>query len=267
MTRMADEAAAVIRARFGALPRMVVQTGSGIVLGEGAGEMLRYADIPHFPRPTVKGHLGEMRVIRGGAQAFAHLSGRAHYYEGIPAWMLGLPLWALSRCGVYEFVSISACGALNEEIPVGGCVLIHDFINFAGVNSLRGITSEDGTMRFPPMRDIADPALAAAAEAAASRAGMHMQRGVYAMMPGPAYETLAEIEMLRRLGGNVVGMSTVPELMAARALEMRTLAIAAVTNHPFASAPMHTDVVANAAAMQPLLVRWLDDFLACKESC
>jgi purine-nucleoside phosphorylase len=96
---------------------------------------------------------------------------------------------------------------------------------------------------------------------------MHMQRGVYAMMPGPAYETLAEIEMLRRLGGDVVGMSTVPELMAARALEMRTLAIAAVTNQPLASAPMHTDVVANAAAMQPQLVRWLDVFLACKESC
>jgi inosine/guanosine/xanthosine phosphorylase family protein len=228
---------------------------------------MRNEDIPNFPRPTVLGHAGEVRVNRSGPQPFIHLAGRAHYYEGIPAWQLALQLWTLSKCGVEEYVSISACGALSNSVQLGDCVLIHDFINFAGVNPLRGITTEDGVMQFPSMREIADADMAAAARAAAACADIRLQRGVYAMMAGPAYETLAEIEMLRRLGADVVGMSTVPELMVAHALGLQCLALGIITNQPYLTMPLHTNVVSTAQSMQASISRWLEAFLAYKESC
>ncbi len=265
LVHMSEEASAFIRDKLGMAPSIAVQTGSGIALGRKAEGILAFKDIPYFPELTVPGHAGELRYVHGDAGSFLHISGRAHYYEGIPAWLLGLPLWALLRLGVRDYVSISACGAIDDGLDIGSCAVISDYINAAGVNPLRGITGESGMMEFPAMRDIADPGLANAADAAAEKAGIKLERAVYAMLPGPAYETIAELRALQTLGATVVGMSTVPEMMVARALKMRTLAIAVITNKPLASRPLHADVVAMAREMQPAVELWLYGFLAARE--
>lgn len=266
LVHMSEEASAFIRAKLGMTPPIAVQTGSGITLGKKSDGAIPFKDIPYFPELTVPGHAGELRYVHGDAGSFLHISGRAHYYEGIPAWRLGLPVWALSLLGVHDYVSISACGAVDDALDIGGFALISDYLNVAGVNPLRGIAGDNGMMEFPAMRDIANPALALAAESAAANVGITLGRAVYAMMPGPAYETLAELRALNVLGAGVVGMSTVPELMVARALKMRTLAIAVITNKPLTTMPLHVDVVAMAGEMQPVVERWLNYFLAARES-
>jgi len=263
---MSEEASAFIRDKLGMTPPIAVQTGSGITLGKKSDGAILFKEIPYFPELTVPGHAGELRYVLGESGSFLHLAGRAHYYEGIPAWRLGLPVWALSLLGVHDFISISACGAIVDALDIGGFALISDYLNVAGVNPLRGIAGENGMMEFPAMRDIADPALAQAAANAATKAGIALGNAVYAMMPGPAYETLAELRALKVLGADVVGMSTVPELMVARALKMRTLAIAVITNKPLTSMPLHVDVVAMAGEMQPVVERWLNAFLATRDS-
>jgi purine-nucleoside phosphorylase len=266
LVHMSEEASAFIRDKLGMTPSIAVQTGSGITLGKTTDIALPFKDIPHFPELTVPGHTGELRYVHGATGSFLHLSGRAHFYEGVPAWLLGLPVWVLSLLGVHDYVSISACGSIDDALDIGACAVISDYINVAGVNPLRGIVGADGKMEFPAMRDIADPALALAAEEAAVKAEFELGRAVYAMMPGPAYETIAELLALKTLGAGVVGMSTVPELMVARALKMRTLAIAVITNKPLITQPSHGDVVAKAGEMQPAAERWLNEFLTARES-
>lgn len=262
LMHLSEEASSFIRSQFGLIPSIAIQTGSGIALGENPEGVLAFKDIPHFPTLTVPGHAGELRYVRGDSGCYLHISGRAHYYEGLPAWRLGVPLWALSLAGVDEYVSISSCGSLDDSILVGSFALITDYINFAGINPLRGITGESGMMEFPAMRNIADPALASTAELASRAIGMQLARAVYAIVPGPAYETIAELHALKTLGAGVVGMSTVPELMVARSLGMKTCAIAAITNKPLSTYPLHLDVINAARELQPKVEKWLIEFLS-----
>jgi len=256
-----DESEQWLRARVGALPSLVVQTGSGLSFGAAAEVELDYAEIPHFPLPRAKGHAGKLRVVRSAPYPFVHLHGRAHYYAGHPAWLLGVPIRVLKRLGVQDAIFISASGAIDETLAAGEIMLIDDFINFAGVNPLRGIAGEEGMMEFPAMRVILDFELAEMAERAARSSAAPLRRGVYAMAQGPAYETVAELHALRTLGAHAVGMSTVPELMTARALGMRTCAVALITNNPLLTTPTHEDVIAGALRAQSTVERWFGELL------
>jgi len=261
LEKLLAETEAFLRERAGELPTLVVQTGSGVSLAASAEAEVDYADIPHFPVPSAAGHPGMLRVVKDAPHPFVHLWGRAHYYAGYPPWKLGLPFRALHRLGVHDAVFISATGAVNETFAGGDIMLIDDFINFTAVNPLRGIADESGMMEFPAMRVILDSAMADIAEKAARVAGVALRRGVYAMSSGPAYETIAELKALRALGADAVGMSTVPELMTARALDMRTCAVALITNNPMESTPTHDDVIAGARRAQSTVERWFNELL------
>jgi len=261
LEKLLAETEAFLRERAGDMPSLVVQTGSGVSLAASAEAEIGYADIPHFPVPGAAGHAGKLRVVKDAPHPFVHLWGRAHYYAGHPAWMLGLPIRALHRLGVRDAFFISATGAINETFAGGDIMLIDDFINFTAVNPLRGIAGESGMMEFPAMRVILDSAMADIADKAARVAGVALRRGVYAMSSGPAYETIAELNALRALGADAVGMSTVPELMTARALDMRTCAVALITNNPMESAPTHDEVIAGARRAQATVERWFNELL------
>jgi len=261
LEKLLAETEASLHERVGELPTLVVQTGSGVSLAASAETEIKFADIPHFPVPSAAGHAGKLRVVKDAPYPFVHLWGRAHYYAGYPPWKLGLPFRVLNRLGVRNAVFISATGAINETFAGGDIMLIDDFINFTAVNALRGIAGEGGMMEFPAMRVILDTAMADIAEKAARTSGVALRRGVYAMSSGPAYETIAELKALRALGADAVGMSTVPELMTARAIDMRTCAVALITNNPMESTPTHDDVIAGARRAQSTVERWFNELL------
>jgi len=240
------------------LPRIAVLSGSGIrVPGGECAAHLPYEEIPHFPRPRVAGHPGVLRVLELEQTKYLHLGGRPHYYEGFAEWELGIPVRTLHRLGVKELVIVSAVGGIDERLQPGDLALVTDFINFAQVNPLRGASYEGEHIAFPAMREVCDPELAELARKAAGLAGFTMQEAVYAMTPGPAFETVSELKALRTLGAGVVGMSTVPELIVARASGIRTCAAGLVTNLPLLSTPSHEEVLAAAQAAEQRITSWL----------
>jgi purine-nucleoside phosphorylase len=202
----------------------------GIILGSGLGEFARrvkgisvpLAAIPGFPKPTVEGHGG---VLIAGRDV-AVLSGRAHHYEGNEPDDVALTVFLLHRLGVRILVVTNAAGGINRSYAPGDLVLISDHLNLAGYNPLRGPVYGPGP-RFPDMSEAYSPRLR---ELAREAAGSKLAEGVYAALPGPSYETPAEIRMLAALGADLVGMSTVPEVIAARSLGLEVLGISCVTN-------------------------------------
>ena len=261
LEKLLTETEASLREHIDEAPTLLVQTGSGLSLAGSAEVEMEYAKIPHFPVPSAAGHAGRLRVVKDAAQPYVHLLGRAHYYAGYPAWQLGVPIRALHRLGVRDAIIISATGAINETFAGGDIMLIDDFINFTAINPLRGIAGESGMMEFPAMRVILDSDMEQIADRAARSAGVALRHGIYAMSSGPAYETIAELKALRALGADAIGMSTIPELMTARALGMRTCAVALITNNPMEATPTHDEVIAGARRAQATVERWLNELL------
>jgi purine-nucleoside phosphorylase len=261
LDEMLAESVSSLREQMGEAPPLLVQTGSGLSLTGSAQLEIEYGKIPHFPVPSAPGHAGMLRLVKDAPRPYVHLLGRAHYYAGYPAWQLGLPIRALHQLGVRDVVIISATGAINETFAGGDIVLIHDFINFTAINPLRGIAGEGGMMEFPAMRVILDAEMEDIAHRAARSAGVALRRGIYAMSSGPAYETIAELKALRALGADAVGMSTIPELMTARALDMRSCAVALITNNPMEATPTHDEVIAGARRAQATVERWFNELL------
>lgn len=208
----------------------------GIVLGSGwdgvANELVSaididYANLPAFPRPGVAGHAGMLRLGRLGGRTVALLRGRRHAYEdGNPAAMVGA-LRTLAALGCRTVVLTNAAGSLQAAMPAGSLMLIADHLNIAQRSPLVG---EAGNDRFVDMVDAYDPALRARARDAASAAGIALHEGVYAWVLGPQFETPAEIRMLKLLGADAVGMSTVPETIAARHAGLAVLGLSLITN-------------------------------------
>ena len=238
------KAAAAIPAEFRPKTAVILGSGlSGIVEGLGYRE-ISYAELPEFPRPTVQGHKGTLCLSRDNAI----LAGRFHYYEGHPMDDVVLPIFFLKALGVENLILTNAAGGINTKYSPGDLVLIQDHINLMGTNAFIGPNpeGEDGNPlgdRFFDMSDIYSEDLRALAGSCAERS---LQEGVYAALTGPAYETPAEIRMLRTLGADLVGMSTVPEATAARYLGMRVLGISCVTNMAagISKTPLsHSDVV------------------------
>ena len=230
--------AALAAARFmqsngGMQPRVGVILGSG--LGELAGRIedqrrIPYSSIPHFPRSTVAGHTGELVMGAWRGQSAAMLSGRVHLYEGYSPAEVVLPVRALALAGI-EFLFITcAAGGIGARYTPGSLMILSDHLNYQGVNPLSGPEDERLGPRFIDMTEAYDRELRSLALRAARKLRLKCSEGVYAALRGPSFETPAEIRALRTLGADAVGLSTVPEVIAARQQGVRVLAVASITN-------------------------------------
>jgi purine-nucleoside phosphorylase len=210
----------------------------GLVLGSGLGSLgdefenavrIPYEDIPHWPPVGVTGHSGTLVAgVLEGVPAVA-LKGRAHLYEGHSAGLATLPIRVLAALGIRALFVSNAAGALNRGFKPGDLMLISDHLNLMGQNPLTGPVVE-GDERFPDMSDAYDARLRGVVRDTALAEGIPLQEGVYAGLLGPSYETPAEIRMLERMGADAVGMSTVPEVIVARAMRIRCFGISCLTN-------------------------------------
>jgi purine-nucleoside phosphorylase len=207
----------------------------GLVLGSGLGHLAQavegvaipYADLPGFPHVGVSGHNPNLHIGLLEGVRVAVFGAREHYYEsGNPRAML-LPLQVLKALGAEELILTNAAGSMRKDIPPGDVMLLSDHINYSGLNPLIG---ERTDARFVPMGDAHDPALRTLLRAAAARQGINLPEGVYCWYSGPSFETPAEIRMLKLMGGDAVGMSTVPEVILARFLGLKVAAISTITN-------------------------------------
>jgi purine-nucleoside phosphorylase len=229
----AEEAASRIRAASPETPRIAVVLGSG--LNELADELtdrtiVPYQQIPHFPVTTVAGHEGQVILGKLQGTMVLMLQGRFHYYEGHDLETVTFPIRVLQRLGVRTLILTAATGGIRSDLRPGNLVVLADHLNLLAANPLRGLNDPRLGTRFPDMTEVYSPRLRAIAIEEAKLLGIEVMPGVYACVPGPSYETPAEIRMLRMLGADVVGMSTVPEAIVARHAGMEVLAFALVSN-------------------------------------
>jgi purine-nucleoside phosphorylase len=254
-------------------PRIGPPPAVGLVLGSGLGTLadsfddavaVPFADIPGFAASTIAGHSG--RLIAGtleGVRCIA-LQGRLHLYEGHDAAAVAFPARVLVRLGIRVLVVTNAAGALDPRFRAGDLMILDDHINLLWRNPLIGPVL-DGEVRFPDMSEPYDRSLQARAERVALAHGIRAVRGVYCAVPGPSYETPAEIRMLARIGGHAVGMSTVPEVLVARAAGVRVLGISVITNalvRPAGQPLTHEEVIAAGNAARASLERLVRGVLA-----
>jgi purine-nucleoside phosphorylase len=235
-----EAAADAIRSRLAAEPTLAAP-GLGLVLGSGLGAVVAlldpaprihipYRDIPEVPVSGVAGHAGELVAGMVGGRPVLVLSGRVHAYEGYAHREVTILLRAAFQVGLTMVVLTNAAGGLNPDFEPGDLMLVTDHINLSGDNPLYGPNVDALGPRFPALTDAYDPDLADRARAAAQRTGVQLHDGVYVMLAGPSYETRAELRMLRGLGADAVGMSTVLEVIVARHAGVRVLAISLITN-------------------------------------
>jgi purine-nucleoside phosphorylase len=229
----AEEAATVLLAAASLSPRVAVVLGSGLnALADGITEAttVPYDQIPHFPNTTVGGHEGNVLLGKLGGAPVIIFQGRFHYYEGHDLETVTFPVRVLSRLGVSTLILTAATGGIRADLRAGNLVLLIDHLNLIGSNPLRGLNDPRLGTRFPDMTEVYSKRLRTLAREEAKRLGIDLVPGVYACLPGPSYETPAEIKMLRTLGADVVGMSTVPEAIVARHCGIDVLALALVSN-------------------------------------
>jgi len=257
----AREAAAQVRARGDRAPRVAVILGSGLgALADAvqADAIVPYGEIPHFPQPRVEGHAGRLVIGTLDAEPVAVMQGRAHFYEGYTMAEVVFPVRVLRALGAPILIVTNASGGLNPAFHAGDLMVITDHINFMGANPLVGPNEEGLGPRFPDMSRAYDPALIALAEIAATRLSLSVRKGVYVGVSGPSYETPGELRMMTGWGADAVGMSTVPEVIAARHAGMRVLGMSAITNmaaRDAAATLTHDEVMAVAKRLQPDFVR------------
>ena len=214
------------------------QPAVAVILGSGLGGLasaienavrIPFGDIPGFPEATVVGHEGAAIVGEIGGRAVVALSGRFHMYEGHPAALAAFPVRVFHAMGVRELFVSNAAGGISSRLAVGDLMMISDHLNLMGANPLVG-PIEEGETRFPDMTDAYDPGLRKVMRTTAEALDVPLREGVYAGLLGPSYETPGEVKMLRLLGADAVGMSTVPEVIMARALGIRVAGISCITN-------------------------------------
>ncbi len=231
--KLAEAAAQNVMARTPLRPRVALILGSGLGgFADSLSEAVRipYSEIPSFPRSTAIGHAGQLVIGKTGDVVVAAMQGRVHLYEGYCAEEVAFPMRVFGRMGVTAAILTNAAGGINRSYSQGALVLIRDHINLQGQNPLVGANDERFGARFPDMSEVYAKAYRAAAREEAEKIGIDLQEGVYAALLGPSYGTPAEIEYLRRIGADLVGMSTACEAIAARHMGMRVLAISCVTN-------------------------------------
>ena len=229
----AEAAAQFIFSKTDFRPQIALVLGSG--LGAFADEFesatkIPYAEIPNFPRSTAIGHAGELVIGMVGDIPVAGMQGRVHLYEGYSAKEVAFPIRVFARMGVKAVILTNAAGGIKREFVQGKLVVIKDHINLQGVTPLTGPNDDRFGVRFPDMTVAYDRRFREMTVGAGNRNGVGLYEGVYAALPGPSYETPAEIRYLRSIGADLVGMSTVPEVIAARHSGIRVLGISCVTN-------------------------------------
>jgi purine-nucleoside phosphorylase len=257
------EAAAAVRARGGIRPRVATILGSG--LGDLADEIaspvvVPYAEIPHFAVSTVAGHAGQLVLGRLRGTPVAAMRGRVHFYEGYSLREVTFPVRVLRRLGAEILIVTNAAGGLNETFSTGDLMVLTDHLNImgmAGHSPLVGADEPELGVRFLDMLSAYDAELRAMALRVAEQNGFTLRQGVYAMVGGPAFETMAEIRFLQRAGADAVGMSTIPEVIVARHAGMRVLGLSAITDMAVGQAAAHeishADVLAAAERIKPRL--------------
>ena len=245
----------------------------GILLGSGWGEALgmdevlvriRYADIPGLGASTVRGHSGEFVLYRRAGKLVAAWCGRRHYYEGAGWEPVVLPVEVLRRMGCQTVLLTNASGGINPALRPGDFVIIRDHINAVGVNPLIGPHVPEWGERFPDMTEVYARRLAELLHAGANRLGLRVMDGVYAYSSGPCYETPAEIQAYKAQGADVVGMSTVPEAVFARACGLRVAGVSLVSNLAAGISRRtlaHEEVIAAGEEAKPMMAALVDDFI------
>jgi purine-nucleoside phosphorylase len=230
---LAEDAAKVVLTRTTLRPKI------GLVLGSGLGAFadsltdstkVPYSDIPSFPQSTAIGHVGRLVIGSAGTVPVAAMQGRVHQYEGYSAQQVAFPIRVFARMGIKSVILTNAAGGINLGYSQGALVLIRDHINLQGTNPLVGPNDDRFGLRFPDMTHTYSRQYREIAREEAARLGIMLHEGIYAALLGPSYETPAEIEHLRRIGADLVGMSTVAEVIAARHMALNVLAISCVTN-------------------------------------
>jgi purine-nucleoside phosphorylase len=264
-----DDAVEFLRAEAGPAPRLAIVLGSG--LGAFAETLLTpvvlpYAGIPHWPAAAVVGHAGRLVIgeHRAGPRV-AVLSGRVHLYEGHPMARVVFGVRAMARWGVPTLVLTNAAGGIRPSLCAGSLMVIEDHINLMGANPLVGPNDDRLGERFPDMSDVYSAALRSEVLAAADAEGLAVQTGTYVGVLGPSYETPAEIRAFRALGADAVGMSTVPEAIAARHMGMAVAGISCITNAAAGVLPSplrHDEVMETAARVRDQFVALLDACIA-----
>ena len=233
MLEKLEETVAFVRQRTASRPTV------GVILGSGLGQLVErmedataidYCDVPHFPAPTVAGHAGRMVFGRIGKVDVVAMQGRFHYYEGHDMRTVAYPTAFMKQFGVRTLIVSNSAGGINRDFTPGDLMLITDHINLFATNPLIGLNDERLGPRFPDMTEAYSPRLIGIADSAAGEMGLKFRRGVYAGLSGPCYETAAEIRYLAHGGADAVGMSTVPEVIAARYLGLEVLGISCITN-------------------------------------
>ena len=259
-----ERAADAVRAKINALPEAALILGSG--LGDAASRVedavrIPYRDVPGMPLPSVSGHGGQIIIGRLCGRTVAVLDGRVHYYEGYSQREVAFPVRVTSRLGVKTLIITNAAGGINTSFKPGTLMLISDHINMSGGNPLIGENLDSFGPRFPDMSAVYTPELRARLKEAAKEEGIELAEGVYVMYSGPNYETPAEIRFFRTIGGDAVGMSTVPEAIAAAHCGMRVVGISCITNMAAGTSDRrlsHAEVLESAAMVSEKLGRLVE---------
>src|SRR6185503_14685156 len=229
----AEHANRIIRSRTTVEPRIALVLGSG--LGGFADDFdeavaIPYEDIPGFVRSTAEGHAGRLVIGNVDSIPVLAMQGRVHYYEGYSLEEVTFPVRVFNLLGIKTLVLTNAAGGINVQLTQGALMVISDHVNLMGVNPLRGPNDERFGPRFPDMSAVYSPELQELVVDEAKAAGVEVRRGIYGGLSGPSYETPAEIHLLRNLGADAVGMSTVPEAIVARHMDVEVLGISCITN-------------------------------------
>ena len=262
-----EEAARSVRLRWGTLPETAIVLGSG--LGDFADTLLDaiatpYGEIPHWPASQVVGHAGRLVTGRIAGKRVAALSGRVHFYEGHDLATVVFATRVMGRLGVKQIVLTNAAGGINTSFAQGALMIIDDHINFLGTNPLVGANDDRFGPRFPDMSEVYSVRLRKIATEAARARGVPVSHGVYVAVHGPSYETPAEIRAFRTLGADAIGMSTVPEAIAARHMGMEVLGISCITNMAAGVLPqplVHEEVMETARRVRGSFIALLEGII------
>ncbi|MEW6734069.1 MAG: purine-nucleoside phosphorylase [Acidobacteriota bacterium] len=215
------------------------QVETFVILGSGLGAFadsledavsFPYSEVPHLPKSTVEGHAGKLVIGRCHGVPVSVMAGRFHYYEGYSLEDVTFPLRIAGLAGIKNLIITNAAGGLNTDFRPGDLMIIEDHINLLGSNPLRGLNDSRFGPRFPDMTEVYYRPFRELAEQEGNALGLRMWQGIYVAVPGPSYETPAEIRMLRKMGADAVGMSTVPEAIVARHMDMKVLGISCISN-------------------------------------
>ena len=241
-------------------PQLALILGSGLgVLAEEIKDKVEipYEDVPNFPSSTVEGHAGQLVIGKLEGQAVITMQGRFHYYEGYDMSAITFPVRVMKLLGAEKLIVTNSAGGANRNFNVGDLMLINDHLNLMGTNPLLGPNQDQIGPRFPDMSEAYSNQLIAVAEEVAQDQGLSLRKGVYTGMSGPSYETPAEVRMINQLGGDAVGMSTVPEVITANHAGLEVLGISCITNMAagiLAEPLSHDEVIETTQKVKPKFI-------------